>query len=566
MSDGLPEQIVQAFAQTKDQYLWIGTSGGLLRFDGAQFVLYSRDNVKALTDNNIFCLTVSTDGSLWIGSEGGGLIRYRDGQFRSFSTADGLLNSFVRAVYQDSKGQIWVGTDNGLFRIRNEHLERFDNTPEIPALAVHAIYEDSRGGLWVGGSRLLRLTGNTSSEYHFSGGYSQNRVKSIIEGRDGIMWVGTVSGLQKMFPRSTVARFTRVEEVHGTVRVLRQTTDGALWAGTVGNGVYILRGGHFTNLTVHSGLPSNTALNLFEDTEKNIWIGTQAGMLRLSKNAVNTVRLPDASEADAGTIYEDHNGDMWAASAHLFRLHDGKAVRVDTPGISARIRNVFRDSGGALWIGTEGQGAIRFDGKKYEHYTTQNGLVNNFVRVFMQARDGSIWIATDEGVTRWRPNGLTNYQMHDGLCYFSTRSMLQDRNGDIWIGTDRGVSRLHAGAYANDTVTEALKEEKVWAIHEDSEGGLWFGTRTGGLYRWRSGKLTRFTVANGLASNSIYEILEDKKQNLWLSGPDGISGVSRRELDEIADKGWHPIALTLYGVSDGPEMKSGFPAVKAQSA
>jgi ligand-binding sensor domain-containing protein/signal transduction histidine kinase len=554
MSDGLPEQIVQAFAQTQDRYLWVGTSGGLLRFDGAQFVLYSRDNVPAFTDNNIFCLTVSNDGSLWIGSEGGGLIRYRDGKFQSFSSADGLLNFFVRVVFQDSKGQLWVGTDNGLLRVRNERLERVDNTASIPALAVHAIYEDDHGGLWVGGSRLLRLDGNAAVEYRLQGDYSQNRVKSIVQTRDGVMWVGTVSGLQKMLPgtRGTSA-FTKVADIYGTVRFLRQTVDGALWIGTIGNGIYVLRDGQLANLSVHNGLPSNTALNLFEDAEKNIWIGTQAGMLRLSKTAVNTVRLPDAAEADAGTIFEDTNGDLWVASAHLFRVHDGTATRFETPGVTVRIRNAFRDSSGALWIGTEGQGAVRFDGKKYEHYTTQNGLVNNFVRVFVQGRDGSVWIATDEGVTRWRPGGLSNYQMRDGLCYFSTRSMLQDRHGDIWIGTDRGVSRLHDEAFQKDAVTEALREEKIWAIHEDSDGGLWFGTRTGGLYRWRSGKLTRYTAAQGLASNSIYEILEDKKYNLWLSGPSGISVVSRRELDEIADKGWRPIALTLYGVSEGLE-------------
>jgi len=117
MQDGLPEQIVQAFAQTADHYLWIGTTGGLLRFDGASFVLYDRANTPEFRDNNIFCLTVSRDNSLWIGSEGGGLIRYRDGVFRAFSAADGLTNAFVRSVEQDSKGQIWIGTDDGLFRL-----------------------------------------------------------------------------------------------------------------------------------------------------------------------------------------------------------------------------------------------------------------------------------------------------------------------------------------------------------------------------------------------------------------------------------------------------------------
>src|ERR1019366_8753659 len=100
MQDGLPEQIVQAFAQTADRYLWIGTTGGLLRFDGASFVLYDRENTPAFRDNNIFCLTASADNSLWIGTEGGGLIRYRGGVFRAFSNSDGLTNAFVRSIQQ----------------------------------------------------------------------------------------------------------------------------------------------------------------------------------------------------------------------------------------------------------------------------------------------------------------------------------------------------------------------------------------------------------------------------------------------------------------------------------
>src|SRR5258708_2614813 len=153
MQDGLPEQTVQAFAQTNDRYLWIGTTGGLLRFDGARLVLYDRDNTPAFTDNNVFSLTVASDDTLWIATEGGGLIRYKGGVFRSFSAKDGLLNDFVRAVYQDSKGQIWIGTDNGLFRFSGERIERVDNGDQIPAIAVHAIHEDREGRLWVGGSK-----------------------------------------------------------------------------------------------------------------------------------------------------------------------------------------------------------------------------------------------------------------------------------------------------------------------------------------------------------------------------------------------------------------------------
>jgi ligand-binding sensor domain-containing protein/signal transduction histidine kinase len=552
VQDGLPEQTVQAFAQTRDRYLWIGTTGGLLRFDGARLVLFDRDNTPAFTENNVFNLMVARDDTLWIATEGGGLIRYKEGVFRSFSAKDGLINDFVRVVYQDRAGLIWIGTDNGLFQISEERIERIDNNDHIPALAVHAIHEDSQGRLWVGGSKLLSLSGNTAQEYRLQGEGSQNRVKSITQTKDGTLWVGTIGGLHRMTSGSDA--FVRVKETSGTVRFLHETSDGTLWIGTIGHGIYKYRDQRFSQITSPDDLPSNTALNLFEDAENNIWIATQAGMLRLSKTPVQTVALPDAGDYDAETVYQDHNGDLWVAATNLFHFHDGQAVQIHFPGISGvRVRNVFRDRDGALWIGTEGRGVFRQSGGKLSHYMTKDGLVNNFVRVFLQGSDGSVWIATDEGVSRWRDGGFTNYQMRDGLCYFSTRSMWEDRNSDVWIGTDRGVSHFHGDGFVKDAVTEALKDEKIWAIRDDSDGGLWFGTRTGGLYRWRFGKLTHYTTTQGLASNSIYELLEDRRGNFWISGPNGISVINRRELDAIAEDSTHPLSLTLYGISDGLE-------------
>lgn len=561
MEDGLPEQTVQAFAQTKDRYLWIGTTGGLLRFDGSRLVLFDRDNTPAFSDNNVFSLTVTSDDALWIATEGGGLIRYKDGAFRSFSGKDGLLNDFVRVVYQDRKDRIWIGTDNGLFQFWGDRIERVDNSNGVPAVAVHAIHEDDQGRIWAGGSKLFSLSGRDYQEYRLAGEGSQNRVKSITQTRDGTMWVGTIGGLYRMV--SGADAFRKVRETSGTVRFLKETSDGTLWIGTIGHGIYKYRKQEFSQMTAPGTLPSNTALNLFEDIESNLWIGTQEGMLRLSKTPIQTVNLPDAGDYDAETVYGDHNGDLWIAAANLFRFRDGKATPVHLPGINGvRVRNVFRDNEDALWVGTEGRGVFRQTSNKLTHYMVKDGLVNNFVRAFLQARDGSIWVATDEGVSRWHAGRFTSYQERDGLCYFSTRTLAEDRNGDIWVGTDRGVSHLQGGSFANDAVTEALRHEKIWAISEDSDGGLWFGTRTGGLYRWRFGKLIHFTTAQGLASNSIYELLQDRRDNFWISGPNGISVINRRELDTIAEDPSHPLSLTLYGISDGLETTQMYGAEK----
>jgi ligand-binding sensor domain-containing protein/signal transduction histidine kinase len=553
--DGLPENTVQAFAQTPDHYLWIGTSGGLVRFDGARFVAFDRENTPEIHEDSIFCLTVARDGSLWAGTDGGGLVRYQNGVFRAYSAADGLTNGFVRAVYEDRAGTLWAGTDDGLFEFSGGRFIRKDESGTVPALAVHGIHQDREGRLWVGGSRLLMIQGDECKEYLLEGYPSATRVKSILETRDGTLWVGTVSGLQRRRAGHESGPFEKIPEISSTVRVLREDTAGTLWVGTIGGGLLRLRDGRFTRVTTSDDPPSSTVLALFEDSEQNFWAGMQTGLLRLSRTAMSTFPLPDAPNADFGTIYPDRDGSLFVASTQLYRINPRRddSERIASPGPGIRVRNVLRDSSGALWVGTDGHGAFRSKGGIQDHYTRHTGLTNDFIRAFLESRDGSIWIGTDEGVNRWHDGAITSYMMADGLCYFSIRTLMEDSRGDLWIGTDRGVSHWRNGSFLHDQVTERLRTEKVWTIHEDRDGGLWFGTRGGGLIRWRAGKLTSFDSAQGLASNSIYQILEDARGTFWMSGPNGISSVARRDLDWLAEHpDFHP-AVTLYGLSDGVE-------------
>jgi ligand-binding sensor domain-containing protein/signal transduction histidine kinase len=552
-SDGLPEQTIQAFAQTPDGYLWIGTTGGLVRFDGAHFVVFDRQSTPALHENSVFCLKVSHDGSLWIGTEGGGLARYAHGQFRSWTTHDGLSNDFVRTIAEDAAGRIWVGTDNGLLRLEGEGFVRIDGTGDIPTLAVHALYSDRAGSLWVGGSRLLCLNGEAVTEYTMRGEASQNRVKSIAQTQDGTIWVGTVSGLNRMAPGQR--SFERVNGIRGTVRVLRQAADGVLWIGTIGQGAYEYRPGKLEQITAPSSLPSNTVLNFYEDGEKNFWIGTQSGMLRLTSAQVAIVPLPQANDSDFGTIYQDRDGSFWIGSTLLFQMRGGRLTAKTLPGMTGvHVRNVYRDRSGALWVGTDGDGVYRIDANRTTHLTSHDGLSNNFVRAMTQDRDGSMWVAADEGLNHivWegaRPR-IVSYQMRDGLAYFSTRALLEDRNGDLWIGTDRGVNHMHRGQFVTDSATSAMTQMKVWAIHEDADGGLWFGTRDSGLFRFRDGKVTHYYGEDGLANNAIYQILEDNAGHLWMSGPNGISMLNRHELDAQAGKIQRHLALTFYSTAE----------------
>ena len=540
IQDGLPEDTVQAIEQSRDGYLWIGTTGGLVQFDGSRFHLYDHATTPALADNSVFCILIARDGSLWIGTDGGGLAHLQDGVFTAYSQANGLSNSFVRSLIEDEQGRIWIGTDNGLFWMVQNKVRQVDTSAYASDFAVHSIVEDREHRVWVGGSSLLVFDQGGVSEKQLPGRDSENRVKSIAETQDGTVWVGTVGGLDRLVD----GRFVPIEQIKGTVRTLRETRDGALWIGTIGHGLYRYAKGELLHWTSANLLPSNTILSVFEDSEQQVWIGTQEGMVRLSKTPVSVLPLPGDSDPDIGTISADANGTIWAVSSGVYAIRNGVARPYKFPNLpDVPIRNLFRDRSGDLWIGTDGSGVYRWTHAGMIHYAAPGRLINNFVRAFLQSKDGSLWIATDEGVSRLAGAETRNYQVSNGLAYFSVRALVEDRAGDIWIGTDHGLSHLHAGAFVHDAATAGMAEEKVWSILEDSHGALWFGTRGHGLFRYAGGTITTFTTGQGLATNSIYQLLADRRGSLWLSGPTTISSFPLPGQDAGADT---HLRVTVY--------------------
>jgi signal transduction histidine kinase/streptogramin lyase len=422
--------------------------------------------------------------------------------------------------------------------------------------------QTSDGDIWVGGSRLVALRGPVATVFPLVGKLGETRVKSILQTRDGAVWVGTVSGLQRRAPGARA--FEQFSGVQGTVRTLHETVDGALWMGTIGQGAYVLRDGHLTR--IESGrsegltLPSKTVLSLFEDAERNVWMGTQAGLLRFSRSPVELVPLPDASDSDFETVSRDTDGTLWVAGTRLSHLVHDVAIPTTFPQLhGARVRNVFRAHDGTLWVGTDGSGLFSLGHagtKSATQYTTSNGLVNNFIRGIVESRNGELWIATDEGVSRLSHGVFHNFRVQDGLAYFSVRAMLEDSSGGLWIGTDRGLSHLVGENFVHDAAVKALAAEKVWAIEQSTSGALWFGTRDNGLYRYVPGQAeTRhYTSEQGLASNSVYSIMEDPQGRFWIGGVNGVEVVSVHALETVA-KVAHPyLPQRFFKVSTGGEL------------
>lgn len=548
--DGLPEQTAQAFAQTNDGSLWIGTKGGLLRFDGARFVVYDREIAPAMLERGVNCLLAARDGSLWIGTEGGGLVRYWNNRFQSYPSADGSADEFIRAIYKDSEGTIWVGADQGLFRVTGLTISRVDGSHGIPSVFVRAILEDGRGHIWVGGTALLEFNGKSFMREHpLPGGTSTNLITAMYVARDGAVWVGTLSGLHRLTASGRLKRFAGMT---AEVSVITQTSDEALWVGTIGQGLFNLRQAHLLHIS-SANLPSKTVNAVLEDREHNVWLGTQAGIVRLSKTPVTIVGFAGGADSQFETLTDDGRGTIWvAASTHLFRIQNEVATPYAFPGLpDLRVRTLLRDERGGFWLGTDGQGLLHVDGRHVERFSVGHGLVNDFVRAILISRDGSLWVGTDGGVTHLDGEHSRSYTVDTGLAYFSVTALFQDRNGDIWVGTSRGLSHFSRGRLVQDAVTRELRQDQLWSICEDSSGELWFAT-SDGLYGFKARNLIHFTTAQGLVSNTIYAILVDSKGNMWLGNPNSISRLQLSELDNFHFGS--RVSLTFY--EDSADLES----------
>lgn len=555
-ADGLPEDLAQAVAQTPDGYLWVGTSGGLVRFDGVRFTVFNHENEPAFHDDSVYSLATSRDGTLWAGTEGGGLVRYAGGRFRRFGAEDGLTNGFVRVVFEDGDSRIWIGTDSGLFRVEGERVVRVDGRDGIAEMNVHAICEDADGRLLVGGWGLLVLSNRGATHYHSPGSLADNSIRTIKETANGDVWIGTISGLRRLRGGLRGDPFPVPRLIDGiNICALLEGRGGELWIGTYGHGVMRFEGGRLTQVAARPSVLHDNVLTLFEDREDDVWIGTQGGLLRLAPSAAATLTAADGAPLSINTVYQDPEGPLLVAALNgrLFEVADHvlRPARLPASLAGVPVRNAFRDRAGGLWIGTDGMGAARIASGAVSRFDMRSGLVNDFVRAFCEDGEGGIWIGTDGGLSRHHGGAFRNYTAGDGLRYGSVRALLVDRRQRLWVATERGLARLENGAFVEDAILEPLRQLKVWALHEDADGGLWIGTHGAGLFYLRDGRLAQVTARNGLPSDKIHFITEDNRGTLWMSGTSGIVSVSRQELERVARDPSAPVAVRVFGTADG---------------
>ncbi len=568
--DDLPQNSVIALAQSHDGYLWLGTYGGLARFDGVRFVTYDTGNTEALHSNAVQALAEARDGSLWIGTAGGGLTRFQDGRFANYTVRDGLGSDNVRVLYEDAVGTLWIGTNDGLSAFRDGRFTTYGTREGLSSTVIRAIVEDEDGALWIGtnGGGLDRLMDGKITHTTVKDGLPSDFVFALLPSRDGTLWIGTNGGGLARRREGKIEVFTTRDGLPGNIIwSLHEDALGTLWIGTYGGGIARFRDGRFTTLTTRDGLSNDFVRTLLSDREGSLWIGTYSGGLsRLRDGRFTAYSSREGLSHDVTrAIFEDRKGTLWVGttggglcrmqgvSFRCFEPPDGLVG--DREGHASDVRAFYEDEEGALWVGTAGAGLFRYADGKFRRYSTKEGLPHGNVTAISPDGKGGLWIGTNGGgLVHYAKGRWTRQRVAEGRAGDFVFTTLVDRRGVLWAGTDGGgLARLENGQLTSFRRADGLASDIVFTLHEDSLGTLWIGT-SGGLSCYREGRFRSFTPREGLLDEVVFRILEDGEGHFWLSGNKGVSRVARQELEALARGETRSVSPIGFGTADG--MKS----------
>jgi len=455
---------------------------------------------------------------------GGGLLHITSAKVELFDRHSGLADPYIRAIYQDFSGRLWVGTDGGLFLKSGAVFEKVTLPSSGEHHEVYAIGEDSQHRLIIGGNQVTDLDGSADQLSHAVRVPVPYPVRSLLLTREGRLLLGTLGG---MYER-TEGQFKRLNFPNVDVERLCQTSDGTIWAGTVSNGLWRIEGEDGTQVSIGNDGSSHSILAMTADPGGRLWVGTEAGLIRIEPTYLHLIASP-AAAVDSETLSLSPSGTVLLVNNRVYGLESGKAepFNLSLPGHPVFF-NVLFAKDHSVWIGTAGNGVFRVEKDGHStQYSTYSSLriFSDFPRQIIEGADGDVWVGTGAGAIRIKHGGVEEFGSLNGLPNHNVRALLRDHTNCVWVGTDGGPAVYCSGHFVENRATKTMGGEEISAIAEDSNGTIWLGTRNDGIYAYRGSDLRHFTTSEGLLSNFICGLVADRAGNLWISSPESISSM-----------------------------------------
>lgn len=496
-------------------------------------------------------------------------------QVEHLSERQGLSQSEVFSILQDSKGFMWFGTINGLNRYDGYNFKAYQHDPadsnSISANVAHSIIEDRAGILWIATSNGLNRFDPESEQFT---GYLLDGIRTVYEDKSGVLWIGTSNDELLNFERET-EKFRLISHDSGDttrlciknpVYVIYEDRLENLWLAPLKGGLNRLdrETGRFYFYRHDPDNPETLAddgvYSIYEDRQGVFWVGTGLGLNKLDRETGQVERYCPAFPGDVMvySLLEDQTGKFWVGIAGaLFSLNRETGTftrhRYNLPSLeyleNDLIYALYEDRPGNIWISCLGGGLLKYSPSKQRfnhnrnHPNDPNSITENMVVSLFEDRYGDLWIGTaDDKLNRIdRATGRLKQYVNDPGDMYSISNerptaFLEDRSGTLWLGTDEGINKFERESgrfinFQNDTSALYHMRGAIMSLHEDRSGVLWIGTLTRGLFKYDPCN-NQFTLyrhdsenPSGLSDNAVWSIWEDSCHGgvLWLGTNGGLN-------------------------------------------
>ncbi len=558
---GLPQDFITAITQTTDGFLWVGTIGGVARFDGLHFRTFTAVDDPPALHHVISSLVSDGKGGLWIGGSGG-LLHLTGGKFIALPDQQGR-SVRVEDIALARDGSVWVLSRGQLLQSQGSQL--ISHPLATVPKPLRTMAEGQDGALWLtDGESVFTLTGDKVTPRPIDAVRPPgSNIGLLYSDRFGEIYAGDGHRLLHWDGQ----RFTLVPDPGlGNFADLLVDHNHALWMASGGlHGISRQGTAGADHLLAKDGLANNDARVLFEDKSNDIWIGTIAGLQRLHDGAFTTYTEADGLPLQKGqcdAVFEDQQHSIWVGTLEggVARWKDG---RFEQFGIEQGLRpgqvRGFAAGTDHPVIALSDYGLFEWRGNRYMRIPqTPKGYLNSPVR----DEDGSLWFGvSQDAVYRWHDGIMSRFGKAEGLPDQRPYAILPDGTGGVWVGTDSALSHWVDGRF---TSTYALSGPIV-SITRSAEGGLLLGTGSGLVLLSKDGMTRSITQQEGLPGNLVLSVQEDQDKNLWLATSNAIVSLAHRQIEDFLSGKQHFVRTRIFTQADGLESRSVLPLSQVTS-
>jgi signal transduction histidine kinase/ligand-binding sensor domain-containing protein len=570
LQDGVLPTFPQARAQTIDGYFWIGTTSGLLRFDGVRFVPWKPKPKQNLPVAVVTSLLADPDGSLWIGTARG-LSHMVGGNLINFPDTVG----YVESILQDASGNVWFTRakfshdDNGggLCEVQGLHTRCFGAKDGMPFRYAGALAQDATGFFWIGSDvGLVRWKpGSNAVSYSPPGlkaAQGQQGVEVLVPGVDGSMWVGMSLtgpglGLQNLKEgKWQPITLPGLDSSKLSVSSTLLDSSGSLWIGTGEQGLYRVHGGKVDHFGIADGLSGDGVGELSQDKEGNIWVTTSEGMDRFREMPVTILSTHQGLSGNAVTsVFATRDGSLWIANGSAIDiLKNGNLSSIGpSAGLPGKeVFSVFEDKEGRMWAGVDNK-LVVYEKGVFRTVNMPDGTPFGLVDGITEDSEATIWVASQ---TRgFMLHSIRDYKPQQEKFppnLPSVYSASPNRDGGMWLGLLNGdlASYKDGKLFVYPGPHQPVGANPLREISTTPDGAV-FAAYNSGLAEWRNGALHALSLNNGLPCRSVISYLRDERQNLYLNMECGIVSISAEEMERWWNHPETNVKFKHYNSSDG---------------